>query len=191
MNALAPAPVLPQPIQSNIAVALRLADEGIPVRAIARATHISSSELYDLLRDALQAGTIIEIPKDDWPPGGTRSHRTIFNGTMLENEQALRCACSRFFKVSPHEAAILATMLKRNEVTKDQLHTVIEQNRPTQGKEETDPKMVDVLICKLRKKLKPHDIGIETMWGLGYAITSDGRDRAVALLVQHAGTTHG
>lgn len=180
MNALvAVAPSEPYPGS----IAVRLADEGIPVRAIARALSTPSSDLYELFRDALLSGTILEMPKDDWPPGTTRSQRSPFNGTTFEDDTSLKCACARFFKCSPLEAVMLAAMLRRNEVTKQQLHHVIEQNRPgDSARDETDPKMVDVMICKLRKKLRPHKIEIETMWGLGYLISAPHRERAVALL---------
>ena len=163
-------------------VAIRMADEGIPVRAIARATRVPSSDVYEVLRDALAAGSIVEIPKDDWPIGSQRSERTAFNGTPLEDEEALKFACARCFKATKLEAALLAVMIRRNEVTKQQLHIVIEQNRQTEGRDETDPKMVDVLICHLRKKLKAKNLSIETVWGIGYLIPVADRERAIAML---------
>lgn len=182
MNAIASAQPDPaiQPLVE--AVAVRLADEGIPVRAIARATHIPSEQIYEALRDAIARGLIVEMPCDDWPTGSRRSTRSPFSGTRLDNEDSLKCACTRYFKASPLEAAMLALMLKRDEVTKAQLHTVIEQSRGA-GKEPTEIKMVDVMICKLRKKLSPHTIEIKTMWGLGYFMPRQSRDHATALLL--------
>lgn len=180
MNALAQT-ILPDPNSDAFAVAVRLADEGIPVRAIARATHLASDEIYEALRDAISRGSIVDMPRDDWAPGSGRSQRSVFNGTPLEQEQALKCACARYFKASPLEAAMLGLMLKRTEVTKQQLHAIIEENRL--GKEQTDQKMVDVMICKLRKKLKPHEIEIETMWGIGYLISTAHRERAIHKLL--------
>ncbi len=175
----APAGLYPQLIDP---VVVRMADEGIPVRAIARAIAKSSTDIYEMLRDALAAGSIVEMPKDDWPPGSRRNARTAFNGTPLESDDALKLACHRFFKATRLEAAILAVMLKRSEVTKGQLHLVIEQNRPSDNREETDPKMVDVVICHLRKKLKVHGLIIKTIWGVGYLIPAADRDKAVVLL---------
>lgn len=169
-------------IPLSTAVAIRLADEGVPVRAIARAVKLPSDEVYDLLRDALAAGSIVEIPKDDWPPGSARTGRTAFNGTPLDTDDSLKLACARVFRTTRMESAILAVMLKRNEVTKNQLHVVIEQNRATEGRDETDPKMVDVVICHLRKKLRKFDLKIETVWGIGYLIPVSDRERATALL---------
>lgn len=183
MNALVVVASQPSPLPvTNEAVAIRMADEGIPVRAIARAIKVCSSDVYEILRDALASGQIVEIPKDDWPPGSARSSRTAFNGTPLENDEALKFACARIFKATRLEAAILAVMLKRTEVTKQQLHIVIEQNRPTEGRDETDPKMVDVIICHLRKKFRKHELSIETVWGIGYLIPAADREKAIAML---------
>ena len=163
-------------------IMVRLADEGIPVRAIARASRVPSSDVYELLKGAVLQGAILELPRDDWPIGTKRNARTTFQGTPFELEEALKFACVRFFKASRMEAAILSQMLRRNEVTKQQLHTAIEQNRATKNQDETDPKMVDVMICKLRKRLKPHNITIDTMWGIGYAISAVNRDRTFTIL---------
>jgi Transcriptional regulatory protein, C terminal len=177
-----PSPQLP-PDTTLTAVAVRLADEGIPVRAIARALHIPSSDIYDMLRDARELGHLIDLPKDDWPPGSARDARVVFAGTSLEQEEDLRIACAKVFKATPLEAAMLARMLRREQVTKEQLHCVVEQNRATQGQGATDPKIVDVLICKLRKKLRPYELSIETMWGIGYLVPPADRDRAVKTLL--------
>lgn len=184
MNALAP-PADPR-IESTTAVAVRLADEGIPVRAIARATRIPSEDIYEMLHEAIASGAIVEMPKDDWPVGSNRDQRSRLHGTLLEQDETLRFMCSRLFKVTRLQAAILATLLKRAEVTKAQLHIVIEQNRPSANRDETDPKMVDVLICHLRKKLKPHGVAIETVWGIGYLISPTERDKAVRLLEDYS-----
>lgn len=36
---------------------------------------------------------------------------------------------------------------------------------------EADRKVVEVRVCKMRKKLKPHNIEIRTVWGEGYELT--------------------
>ena len=38
-------------------------------------------------------------------------------------------------------------------------------------------KIVDVIICKIRKKLKPYDIEINTIWGIGYQMEKGDADR--------------
>lgn len=185
-----PPPVIVKEVDPNIATAIRLADEGIPVRAIARSLKVPSSDVYEMLRDALLSGELLEMPKDDWPIGSSRGSRSAFNGTPLENEEALQFACARCFRATRLEAAILAVLLRRNEVTKHQLHLVIEQMRPGENREATDPKMVDVIICHLRKKLRPDHINltIKTVWGIGYLIPHSDRERAINMLTHLVAT---
>lgn len=37
------------------------------------------------------------------------------------------------------------------------------------GMDEPEPKIIDVFICKLRKKLEPHQAAITTVWGRGFS----------------------
>lgn len=174
--------VNPEITPSSLAAVLKLADEGIPVRAIARAMAIPSCDIYDLLNDALIEGKLIELPKDDWPAGSSRAQRAIYAGTILENEETVKSLCVRMFKATKQQAAVIATMLKRPELTKDQIHTILQDNRPVSSREPTDRKIVDVVIYHIRKKLKPHGIEISTVWGTGYLISPKHRDIAVKLL---------
>jgi two-component system cell cycle response regulator CtrA len=42
-------------------------------------------------------------------------------------------------------------------------------------------KIVDVFICKIRRKLKPYGISIETSWGNGYYLTDESRSKLTEL----------
>lgn len=182
MNALVIVEQDPSILPALKAVAVRLADEGIPVRAIARSVRLPSEDVYETLRDAIAMGSIVEMPKDDWPAGSNRDQRSRLHNTLLEQEETLRFACHRYFKTTRLEAAILSVLLRRNEVTKQQLHAVVEQNRPSANRDETDLKMIDVVICHLRKKLKPFGVAIETVWGTGYLVSAEHREIAVRQL---------
>src|SRR5271165_5233501 len=39
------------------------------------------------------------------------------------------------------------------------------------------PKIIDVLMCKIRTKLKPHGIAVETVWGRGYRLSRPAREK--------------
>ena len=43
------------------------------------------------------------------------------------------------------------------------------------------PKIIDVLMSKMRTKLKPHGIEVETVWGRGYRLSSQARERFSAI----------
>lgn len=164
-----------------VATISRLADEGVPIAAIARALLLPSEDIRQSLHEAIDAGMILDMPKEDWPPGSRRYQRGLTAESLLNNDERLRFACSRYFKTTRLQSAILAVLLKRHEVTKDQLHQVVEQLR-SGAKDATDRKMVDVLICLLRRKLAPFHVPIKTSWGVGYLIELADRDKAIHLL---------
>lgn len=154
------------------AIVVRLADEGIPVRAIARAVQHPSENVRNIIRDALESGKIIELPLDDWPKNSARHDR--IPGTAPLSDEQVEAGCTRLFTVTPMEAQILTTLLRRVDTTKQQLHTAITSKRPDSDGPEI--KIIDVVICKLRKKLKAFSITIETSWGRGYYISQADRD---------------
>jgi two-component system cell cycle response regulator CtrA len=44
-------------------------------------------------------------------------------------------------------------------------------------------KIIDVIFCKIRKKLKPFGVQIETIWGRGYFLDPENRAKMRALIV--------
>jgi hypothetical protein len=88
-------------------IAVRLADEGVPLRAIARAVQIPSSSLREQLHEAKSDGRLLELPCDDWPPGFPRDQRSLqLSRLMVEDRFALSLAVERLFQ----EALINAAM---------------------------------------------------------------------------------
>lgn len=170
-------------------ITVRLADEHVPVRAIARAIKQSTECIRDTLRDAIAIGKITTMPRDDWHPGPKGEQPAEVKTAKMDDDETT-FNCIRRFKVTQLHAALLVLLLKRTEVTKDMMHQAIEHLRITRTSktndvEETDPKMVDVVICNLRKRLKPHDLKIETSWGRGYYMSPDTRDRAKKMLTEY------
>ena len=158
--------------------AANMADEGIPVGAIARVLMVPYSDALDLLHDELLKGHIIEIPRSDWPPGvPVRHHMPTIAITRKTSSADIELVCRKIFKLTNLEAGFVALLLKIEHATKAKLHYVIETQRQSRASrpeelEATDQKMVDVIICKLRKKLKVIDpeFIISTVWAGGYYI---------------------
>lgn len=162
-------------------VAVMLADEGVPVRAIARSIRIPGEDVYEILKTAVGDGRLIEIPRDDWPVGARRNRSPAERVVLALDDTTLQMTCSSFFKLTRLQAAVFATIIRRPSVTKEQLHQAIENNRDA-NQEPTDQKMVDVVICHIRKKLRDYALPIDTVWGIGYSMKLDVRERALHLI---------
>jgi DNA-binding response OmpR family regulator len=71
------------------------------------------------------------------------------------------------------EEKVLRCLIARNLASKEAIHYAL---YGSVGDEGAEPKIIDVFICKVRPKLLPFGIEIETQWGRGYQLTAASRD---------------
>lgn len=64
------------------------------------------------------------------------------------------------------QARLILALARRSEMTREQLMTALYSD----CNEEPEPKIVDVFVSHLRRKLKKHGVEITTLWGRGYAL---------------------
>lgn len=164
---------------------VRAADEGVPIGALGRIfsqTHISQ-DIRDILRDAVASGRLVELPGEDWPPVIPRYQRfaMVSPHKLGEDDRDLLLRMSRKLKTTKLESRILLVVLRRGQATRTQLHETVEDNRGNPD-EPTDIKIVDVVVCKLRKKLAPLGLILHTIHGSGYEIMQPHRDLAWSLI---------
>ncbi len=77
--------------------------------------------------------------------------------------------------LTSQEVRVFGVLVNRELATKDAIMAGLYSDRA--GEEgEVEPKIVDVFVCKIRKKLKPFGVEIRTVWGQGY--TLDPKTRA-------------
>lgn len=94
-------------------------------------------------------------------------------------------ALPRWLGLSPTEEAIVSLLMTRDRVSYAQIYDVLYVGKENYG--DVNPKIMNVWICKIRKKLKPHAIDIETMWSIGLSMPVASRDRLKAFLAGGAG----
>ncbi len=95
-----------------------------------------------------------------------------------ESEATERLAVvMRAFGLTKAEAQFMQALLPGRAVTKEALYAAIDRRD-----DEVDIKIVDVLASKVRKKLRPHGVEIETVWGTGYRLAPDMAARAEVLI---------
>lgn len=78
------------------------------------------------------------------------------------------------------ESTCLGVLLNNKAPRKLTFHLALYGNRP--DGDEVDVKIVDVMLCKLRKKLKPLGVEIGTEWGEGYFINDANKAKLRALI---------
>lgn len=82
---------------------------------------------------------------------------------------------------TPTEMKIIGLMLARGYVRKEAFMTALYASR-LDADSIPDIKIIDVLVCKIRPKLEPHGVTIETKWGDGYFIPADKKPKCRELL---------
>lgn len=82
------------------------------------------------------------------------------------------------FGLTRQEGALFGLLLKNPLVTKEFAISALYLHK----QDEAEIKIVDVFICKTRKKLKPYSVEIETVWGRGYRLPPESRAIAEKLL---------
>ena len=97
--------------------------------------------------------------------------------SSLESEPDLKLI--QIAHLTHTERLVLGILIRRRRVTKDQLMTALYCHRPDN---EPCPKIIDVMICKIRKKLKPHGNVIKTIWCEGYEIPLGSIERIKAMI---------
>jgi two-component system cell cycle response regulator CtrA len=70
--------------------------------------------------------------------------------------------------LSTNEARMFAHFTTRELATKSSLMMAVYSDRPDDV--EPEIKIIDVFVCKMRKKLARFDIEIRTVWGQGYSL---------------------
>jgi len=98
----------------------------------------------------------------------------------LERLLGMRPVLPRALGLTPREADVFGMLLKRHLMPTTQLFEAI-----WGGDSDCNSKIVDVIVCKLRAKLRPHGIAIRNQYGIGYFMTPQSKAAAHALIAAH------
>jgi two-component system cell cycle response regulator CtrA len=100
--------------------------------------------------------------------------------SVLEEIIGLKMRVPLVFPFTAQEAKLFGFLMKRDLVTKENAMFVLYGTRA--GGEEVEIKIIDVFVCRIRAKLKPFGIPIQTKWGQGYYLNADAKAKVEALI---------
>jgi two-component system cell cycle response regulator CtrA len=72
------------------------------------------------------------------------------------------------WRLTTSEARMFAHLTTKPQCSKDSLMAALYGLKPDD--DEPEVKIVDVFVCKMRRKLKPFGVEIVTIWGQGYGL---------------------
>ena len=88
------------------------------------------------------------------------------------------------FKFTPYEQVCLGVLMKRDYPTTDIFMAAL---YGMSERENIHPYIIKVMVCRMRRKLKPFGVSIQTKYSCGYYMTAENKDRVREI----AGGNHG
>jgi hypothetical protein len=176
------------PIHSLLVV--NAAAEGVPIGALNRIFNRlpdkSMLNIRMLLRHAVKTGRLLSLPREDWPPFEERAPclpTPPLNSPKPQSidDEDMIIIMARTFRTTRLQSRVFLRLLRRDQCTKKMLHDAVEENRGNPA-EPAAEKIVDVVICHLRKKLKAFRIKVVNMHGCGFYVSADDRAKGLALV---------
>lgn len=86
---------------------------------------------------------------------------------QLERALSGDLPCPIEWRLTASETRVFGVLVHREVASRDAIMAALYRDR---NREEPDPKIVDVFICKLRRKIKPHGVVIKTRHGMGFSL---------------------
>jgi DNA-binding response OmpR family regulator len=162
-------------------IAIRMANEGVPLRVIARVTQQPSADVRVQLETARARGYLIEIPCEDWPAGYPREHRLLELARLEErNRRVVQTAVRAVFNLAPVEVPMLLLLLANDEVPRHRLVAACRRESEEAG---TDSALtVTANMYRLRGRLKPFGLSIKMLYGYGYSMPAAHRRTALGMI---------
>jgi DNA-binding response OmpR family regulator len=104
--------------------------------------------------------------------------RKMTNRHRLDPHSMLVVKCCVHFSLPHSEGQALATLMEQDLVSRKQMHAAVA------GSPKVDPRIIDVVVCKLRRKIRPHGIEISTARNQGFYLTPPSRAKIRKLLAE-------
>lgn len=98
----------------------------------------------------------------------------------LEKEFGFHDEVPIIFGLTATEAKVMSLLGARDSATRAQLMAAVLSGRMPVN--EPDMKIVDVFVCKIRKKVKPFGIEITSLWGRGYRLSPEMKAKVAVYL---------
>lgn len=164
---------------------IRAADDGVPIGSLKRIFKSDPAALRLCLHDAVERGQLIEMPREDWPPGTPASKRAPVvqapRHVTVSDDEEMIMRFAQAFRTTPLEGHVLLVLLRKTYATITMLHNAIEESRGNPV-EPTQIKIVHVVICNLRKKVGKYGLTIRTLHSIGYDMAVADRHKALDMI---------
>jgi DNA-binding response OmpR family regulator len=112
-----------------------------------------------------------------------RGHLVILRAASMHDDAraSLLMTLSQLFQLTAAQSRALMALLEHKQVSREAMHTAMAHD----GNPTSQIKTIDVILSKMRAKLRPYGVEITTVHGLGFRLTEDAGDKINRLLAEH------
>lgn len=160
---------------TTASLSVAFARQGVPIGTIARALVVGESQVRSVCERAMESGELLRLPPDSADDRRSPTYTELVHlrekvaeqAALLKEIQLPSTSLVENLKsrleLTGKEAMIVATLMRHGRASKDRLYFALYG----QNDDPPDAKIIDVFVCKIRKKL-PKGVEIKTIWGAGY-----------------------
>lgn len=171
-------------LASDVVVAF--AHYGIAIETMGRALQLPFDYVSGICQRAINRGNLQRMPPQTADDKRSANLQEVVHlrlllddarATIRDLSQNARLGASDLFvgifDLTKSEAAVLGAIVTRGQLSRLALYDMVFGLRSEN--EQPEPKIIDVFVCKVRKKLKRHapDVAIQTNWGAGYFMSPE------------------
>src|SRR6516165_2428390 len=142
-----------------------------------------SNEVVALLKAAIAQGRVVLIPTSDRPAIQHHIDRALTAPPVRgsDDETTFTVTCGLLFGLTHAEARTFVKLLKHDLVARAELHAAMAaDDNPA-----TESNILNVVVFRLRRKLSPYGIQIDTICGFGFKLADDARGTVRRLLAEY------
>jgi len=174
------------------------ARQGIAISTIARAMAIPADRVTGMCERARENDELQMMPPalPDDPRHAMLAELTNLRAQLDEAQETIRQMIDvqkrdvnsyiGVARLTRTEAKIVSTIVRFGRTTKAGIYHAMYGHLGDD--EQREPKIVDVMISKIRKKLRPVGVEITTQWGVGWSMSQEDVARLKALAAEELAT---
>jgi DNA-binding response OmpR family regulator len=136
----------------------------------------ATDDVVQAIREAIEQGRILMVL-----PASQINQHVICEQANADIDHDHVATYSAALRLTKSEARAIMKLVDCGSATKQMIHAAIARDDcPTTG-----VRIVDVVISSARRKLAPRGIEIVTLYGIGYRLTEEGRERIHEIITAH------
>lgn len=163
-----------------VEIAIRLAEEGVPIAVIGRACKLPFGEVEIELKEAVELGRLLQLPMAHWDKNVLApTAKVASSNTIHEDTYRLR----RRFGLTPNQANLVALLMRRKGLVR---YETLVTSRPRRRRNDEDAENIHRIIGAnlfwVRQSLSPEGVLIKTYASDGLSMEEPDQQRLINVL---------